>query len=108
MRFVRHGGAVLVIGGPVPPGADAMTLGRFVMVRMGHEASRYLLAHELVHVRQYRDRGVAGFLTRYLGRYLLLRLDGRSHDAAYRRLPEEIDADWEARRQLGWGVPPAS
>ena len=105
---MRHDGAVLVIGGPVPPGADAMTLGRFVMVRTGHEASRYLLAHELVHVRQYRERGVAAFLARYLGRYLLLRLDGWGHDAAYRRLPEEIEADWEARQQLGRGVPPAS
>ncbi len=104
MRFVRHGEAVLVIGGPLPPGADGMTLGRFVIVRKGHEDSDYLIAHELVHVRQYRERGVAGFLRRYLGRYLLLRLDGWGHDTAYRRLPEEIEADWEARRTLGWGV----
>ena len=103
MRFVRHGEAVLVVGGPVPPGADAMTLGRFVMVRKGHEDHRYLMAHELVHVRQYRERGVLRFLAGYLGRYLLLRLDGWGHDAAYRRLPEEIEADWEARRSLGWG-----
>ena len=105
MRFVRHGEAVLVIGGPLAPGADGMTIGRFVMVRKGHEDSDYLIAHELVHVRQYRERGFLGFLRRYLGRYLVLRLDGWGHDAAYRRLPEEIEADWEARRSLGWGVP---
>ncbi len=108
MRFVPHEGAVLVVGGLVPPGADAMTIGRFVMIRKGHEEGRYLLAHELVHVRQYRERGVLRFLAGYLGRYLLLRLDGWSHHAAYRRLPEEVEADWEARRTLGWGVPPAS
>jgi len=108
VRFVRHGEAVLVIGGPLPPGAGAMTLGRFVIVRTGHEQSDYLLAHELVHVRQYEERGVPGFLRRYLGGYLLLRLDGWGHDAAYRRLPEEIEADWEARRTLGWRVPPPS
>ena len=104
MRFVRHGEAVLVVGGPVPPRADAMTIGRLVLVRKGHEADRYLLAHELVHVRQYRERGLLRFLVCYLGRYLLLRLDGWGHDAAYRRLPEEIQADWLARRSLGWGV----
>ena len=106
MRLVRHEGAVLVVGGPVPPGADAMTLGRFVLVRKGHEQDEYLLAHELVHVRQYAERGVVRFLVQYLGRYLLLRLDGWSHHAAYRRLPEEIEADWQARRRLGWGCPP--
>ena len=104
VRFVRRQGAILVVGGPVPPGADAMTIGRFVLVRKGHENGRYLITHELVHVRQYRERGVLGFLVGYLGRYLLLRLDRWSHDAAYRRLPEEIEADWEARRTLGWGV----
>lgn len=108
MRFVRHDGAVLVVGGPLPPGADGMTVGRFVMVRRGHENGTYLLAHEMVHVRQYRERGVPGFLVRYLGRYLLLRLDGWGHDAAYRRLPEEVEADWVARRTLGRGCAPGS
>lgn len=105
MRLVRHDGAILVVGAPLPPGTDGMTLGRVVLVRRGHEHGTYLMAHEMVHVRQYRERGFLGFLTRYVGRYLLLRLDGWGHDAAYRRLPEEIEADWEARRSLGWGVP---
>jgi hypothetical protein len=106
LRIVRHGDATLVIGAPLPRGADGMTLGRFVLLRQGHEDSSYLLHHELVHVRQYRERGVLGFLRRYLGRYVLLRLDGWGHDAAYRRLPEEIEADWQARLSLAWGVPP--
>ena len=96
-----------MVGGPVPRGSAAMTLGRFVMIRRGREDDEYLLAHELVHVRQYRERGVLRFLAGYLSRYLLLRLDGWGHKDAYRRLPEEIEADWEARRSLGWGVEPA-
>lgn len=108
MRFVRNKGAVIVVGAPVPRGADAMTLGRLILVRRGHEDNDHLLAHEMVHVRQYRERGVPGFLARYLGRYLLLRLDGWGHAAAYRRLPEEIEAEWEARRTLGWGCRPES
>ena len=106
MRVIRHEAAVLVVGGPLPPGADGLTIGRVVMVREGHEHSRYLLAHEMVHVRQYRELGIPRFLAGYLARYLLLRLDGWGHDAAYRRLPEEIEADWKARRRLGWGCPP--
>jgi len=106
MRLVRHEEAVLVVGGPVPPGADAMTLGRFVLVRKGSERDPYLLAHELVHVRQYRERGIPRFLAGYLGGYLRLRLQGWGHDAAYRRLPDEIEADSEARRRLGWGPGP--
>ena len=104
MRTLRRDGALFVIGRLVPPGADAITLGRLVLVRRGHESSEYLLEHELVHVRQYRERGFFGFLVRYVGRYLLLRLDGWPHLAAYRRLPAEAAADWGARRRLGWGV----
>jgi len=106
MRIIRHEGAVLVVGGPLPPGADGLTIGRVVIVRKGHEHDPYLLAHEMVHVRQYRERGIPRFLAGYLGRYLRLRLEGWGHDAAYRRLPEEIEADFEARSQLGLETPP--
>ena len=43
-------------GGPVPKGADGITLGSLVIVRRG-KASPYLLRHELVHVRQWRRFG---------------------------------------------------
>jgi len=108
MRLVHHGGAVLVDGAPLPRGTDGMTLGRLVLLRKGHAANSYLVHHELVHVRQYRERGIPAFVGRYLGRYALLRLDGWGHAAAYRRLPEEIEADWDARCALGWGVPDRS
>ena len=105
MRFCRERGAILVIGRLVAPGAAATTLGRVVFVRNGHEDNPLLLEHELVHVRQYRERGLLGFLVPYLWRYLRLRMQGWPHWAAYRRLPLEAEADWEARRSLGIGVP---
>ena len=56
----------------LPPGASGMTIGRFVLV-LGdpdHDGTRTLLAHELVHVRQWHELGTVRFLVRYLGGYL--------------------------------------
>ena len=100
----RRPGYRLWVGGPVPPGADAWTLGSLVIVRRGHEASTHLLAHELEHVRQYRDLGFVAFLVAYLVAYLRLRLRGYPHQAAYRRIPAEVAAEWRARRLLGLGT----
>jgi hypothetical protein len=94
----RHEGYRLWIGGPVPPGAAATTIGRTILVRRGLERDPLLLRHELVHVEQYRRLGVAGFLLRYLASYAGLRLRGHAHLAAYRRIPFEIEAEWVARR----------
>lgn len=98
MRILRRHGATIVVGGPVPPGADAITLGSLISMRRGGADSGRLLAHELVHVRQWRMLGVGGFLGRYLGTYLRWRLHGYGHWAAYRRIPLEIEAEWWARR----------
>lgn len=99
MRLQRRNGATVVVGGPVPPGADAITLGSVISVRHRAADSEQLLAHELVHVAQWRQLGVAGFLARYLGTYLRWRLHGYGHWAAYRRIPLEIEAEWLARRR---------
>ena len=85
------------IGGPVPPGADAITIGSVVSVRRAASADERLLRHELQHVRQWRDLGAVGFLRRYLGSYFRWRLRGYGHWAAYRRIPLEIEAEWTAR-----------
>ena len=100
MRVERRDGYVLVVGGPVPRGADAITLGPVISVRSRSASSAYLIRHELVHVRQWRRHGVIGFGVRYLGDYLRQRLRGRGHWAAYRRIRFEIEADWVARRTL--------
>lgn len=109
-RIERRPGYRLWIGGPVPPGAGAWTLGSLVIVRRRLADRTHLLAHELEHVRQWRELGVVGFLRRYLGAYLGWRLRGYAHGAAYRRIPAEVSAEWRARRHLGLGVvlpPPA-
>jgi hypothetical protein len=98
VRLERHPHYWCLVGGPVPPGADAITLGRLVIVRRRAASSARLLRHELVHVRQWRRLGVGGFLSRYLGAYLRGRVRGYPHKGAYRRIPLEVEAEWEARR----------
>jgi len=97
MRIERRDGAVFVVSRLVAPGAAATTLGRFVFITPRGARSARLRAHELVHVRQWRSLGIAGFLTRYLAAYVRWRLRRYPHWAAYRRVPLEIEADWEAR-----------
>ena len=98
MRIERRHGAVLVISRWAAPGADATTVGRFIFVRERAASSPRVLRHELVHVEQWRRLGVIGFAVRYLGAYLRWRVRRYPHWAAYRRIPLEIEADWEARR----------
>lgn len=99
----RRPGYRLWVGGPVPPGAGAWTLGSTVIVRRRLARQTHLLTHELEHVRQWRDHGVVGFLGWYLRAYARWRLRGYPHAAAYRRIPAEISAEWRARRLLGLG-----
>ncbi len=101
MRVERHDGYLLLVGGPVPRGADAITLGPVISMRVHARTSAYLLRHELVHVRQWRRYGLVGFALRYFADYLRWRLRGRGHWAAYRRIRFEVEADWVARRTLG-------
>lgn len=97
MRIEHRHGATLVISRLVAPGAAATTLGRFVFIRPEAAGNERLLRHELVHVRQWRVLGASGFLLRYLRAYLRWRLRRYPHWAAYRRIPLEIEAEWEAR-----------
>lgn len=74
------------------PGIAAMTLGRFVLVRRGNEHRVGLIAHELVHVEQWRELGILKFLRRYLVDYLHGRRAGLDHWAAYRAISFEEEA----------------
>ena len=67
------------------PGVAAMTLGAWILVRRGASTDLGLVAHELVHVEQWRERGAPRFLARYLGDYLRLRLAGERSLARVRR-----------------------
>ena len=104
MPIERRDGYRMWVGGPVPPGADALTLGSLIIVRTGHEHSEKLIRHELVHVRQWRRHGPIGFATRYLGAYLVWRIRLKGHKGAYWRIPMEIEAEWVARRSLATAV----
>lgn len=91
---------VRIIRVPVlAPGSSGMTIGRFVFLTsdVDRTGGRELLAHELVHVRQYADAGMARFLLTYLRDYLqgLMRL--RNHRQAYLAIPAEVEARAEAR-----------
>ena len=93
----RRGDHWVWVDGPVAPGASATTLGSLILVRASAVDNDQLMRHELVHVRQWRSLGLIGFLRRYLGAYFHWRFRGYPHWGAYRRIPLEIEADWEAR-----------
>lgn len=97
MGIERHAGHWRWVGGPVPPGAAAITLGSVVVVRRRSSGNDRLLRHELAHVSQWRSLGAMRFSARYLGAYLRWRLRGHAHRAAYRRIPLEVEAEWRAR-----------
>ncbi len=73
---------------------SAVALPRLVIMRRGvasHDLSG-LLAHELVHVDQWKRLGVRRFLARYLGEYLAGRWRGLSHAQAYAAISLEREA----------------
>lgn len=74
------------------PGIAATTLGRFVIVRRDAARDRLLLAHELVHVRQWRELGAPRFAAAYLAAYARNRRAGLGHWAAYEAIPFEVEA----------------
>lgn len=96
---------VWVVKVPVlSPGSSGMTIRRTVLLRrdVPHDGSSRLLAHELVHVRQYYELGLIGFLARYLTAYVQQLARLRRHRAAYYAIPFEREAyrladEWHLR-----------
>ncbi len=74
------------------PGIAGMTVGRWILLRRGRDHDADLVAHELVHVRQWRELGAMPFLVRYLGAYARGRWRGLGHRAAYEAIPLEAEA----------------
>ena len=68
----------------------AITLGRRIYI--AEEASEEILRHEMVHVRQAGELGLARFLWRYVAEYLRNRRRGMAHHAAYRAISFEVEA----------------
>lgn len=80
----------------LPRQADAMTVGRTIYVRPGHEQSQGLLAHELVHVRQWQQYGSSASCVATCGRTPATCWRSADHMAAYRAIPFEAEAREEA------------
>ncbi|HTJ75371.1 MAG TPA: hypothetical protein VL337_08395 [Acidimicrobiales bacterium] len=98
MRLRRRGDHWLLVGGPVPPGSAAITIGSVVSVRRRYAGDARLLRHEEEHVRQWRELGYLRFLRQYLGAYVRWRRAGFGHQAAYRLIPLEVEAEAAADR----------
>ena len=98
MQLRRRRDYWLLVGGPVPPGSAAITIGSVVSVRRRYADDERLLRHEEEHVRQWRELGKVGFLRWYLGAYVRWRLRGFGHQAAYRLIPLELEAEAAADR----------
>ena len=89
---------VRVIRVPALPGRYVgLTVGRFIFLArdVGHGTSS-LLAHELVHVRQWHELGAIGFLYRYLADFVRGLRTHRRWNAAYRDIGAECEARSEA------------
>ena len=76
----------------------AIALGRRIYMAAEH-ASDALLRHELVHVRQAGELGVARFVWRYAAEYLRNRRRGMPHHDAYRAISFEAEAFLAERGQ---------
>lgn len=75
----------------------AMTLGSRIFVspsilEEGGPALTSLLLHELVHARQWNEKGAIRFLLSYARQYLVARLAGASHRDAYLAIDLEVEA----------------
>lgn len=90
---------VRIVRVPVLPfGSRGMTIGRFVLLRTDDDRSgkRKLLAHELIHVRQWHEAGGWVFLRTYLGDYFRELRSRRCHRDAYLAIRAEREAFAEA------------
>jgi hypothetical protein len=80
-------------------GASGMTIGRVILLERNEptDGTSALIAHELVHVRQYFELGYLRFTVRYLWAFGRLLARERNHDRAYRAIPFEAEAYAEQR-----------
>ncbi len=88
----------------LPPQADGLTIGRWVFLRGDRiqRSANTLLAHELVHVRQFAEMGAIAFLSTYVREYLVNLWRLRNHHQAYLAISLEVEAravaaEWESR-----------
>lgn len=81
----------------IPGGYAGMTLGTNILLArpIDEDGTSALLAHELVHVRQWAEQGLVGFSTRYVASFGRNLSRHRRWSPAYR----DVDAEREARQE---------
>lgn len=80
---------------PALPGSYVgITLGRhvFLATDVADDGKSLLLAHELVHVRQWHELGAVGFARRYVWSFLRSLPSTRSWNESYQSIPAEVEA----------------
>ena len=93
----------VVVSIPWLPGAFAgITLDRFILLARPQpdDGSSTLLAHELVHVEQWDDRGIVRFAWWYVSNFVGEYRQRRNWMDAYRALDAEVEA--RARTRDWW------
>lgn len=86
---------VRVIRVPDLPGRyTGLSLGRFVFLAVPtpDDGRNALLCHELVHVRQWSEQGVVGFLSQYVTDFVRGYIRLRNWNDAYRAISAEVEA----------------
>ncbi len=97
---------VRVVNVPFIPGGYAgMTVGRTVLLarEVDADGNSALMAHELVHARQWTEQGAPRFLSDYLTSFARNLYRHRRWAAAYNNIEAELEAtkettDWLRRR----------
>lgn len=99
-------GRIRVVKVPFIPGGYAgMTLGRHVLLarEVADDGSSALMAHELIHARQWSELGVVGFSGKYVSSFARNLARHRRWQRAYSNIDAEVEArqettDWLRRR----------
>jgi len=78
----------------IPGGYAGLTLRNLVLLsqKVSSDGDSNLLAHELVHVRQWHEQGRIRFLWRYSWSFASQFAKTRSWGASYRNIPAETEA----------------
>lgn len=92
----------------IPGGYAGMTLGRNVLLArtVAPDGNSALIAHELVHVRQWSELGAVGFSATYVSSFVRNLTRHRRWNRAYSNIDAEVEAknettDWLRRRSRG-------
>lgn len=94
----------------LPRGFAGLTLGRFVLLARPQptDGSSTLIAHELVHVEQWDQRGRIGFLRWYLGDFARELRIRRSWMPSYQAIRAEVEARERTRTWWNQAKGPAA